>query len=419
MQKNPTTPLSYEVIIIGAGASGLFCAQMLGKMGKRVLLIDHANKAGKKILMSGGGRCNFTNLEIGARHFLSDNRHFCKSALQAYQNWDFIDLVNHHGIAYHEREYGQLFCVHSARDIVTMLLDECQANQVTIRLKTSITEICHHSDGFILDTTCQDPAYPKQTHQYHAQSLVIATGGLSIPTMGATGLGYQIAKQFGHQIVPVQASLVPFVLTDKLGEAFKTLAGVSVPVIAFNDKASFELPILFTHRGLSGPAILQLSNYWQVGEPIWINWLPSLDVGQFLLDSKHNNPKRLIKTALADELPCTPLPKKLLMLLQTLFWQDYQATQLANIKDEALLAIGQKLNAHQITPSGSEGYRTAEVTRGGVSCEHISSKTMQSKLVPNLYFIGEVLDVTGWLGGYNFQWAWSSGYACAMAIANS
>lgn len=403
----------YDVVIIGAGASGLFCAMTAAKLGKHVLVIDHANKAGKKILMSGGGRCNFTNLDVSSEHFLSQNIHFCKSALKAYQNWDFIDMVNRHGIAYHEREYGQLFCVHSASDIVKMLLDECKAYQVAIHLKTTVKQINQTPKGFVVHASSEHEVV------YQATSLVVATGGLSIPTMGATGFGYQIAEQFGHKIVPVQAALVPFVLTDKLGDKLKALAGISLPVIAFNDKVSFHLPLLFTHRGLSGPAMLQLSNYWRLGEPIWINLLPDLNVGDFLLDIKRSNPKRLLKTVLTDDLPCEPLPKKLLSLLQELFWANNARTQIANIKDELLITIGQNLNAWQIMPSGTEGYRTAEVTLGGVSCEHISSKTMQSKLVPNLYFIGEVLDVTGRLGGYNFQWAWSSGYACALAIAGN
>lgn len=414
---NAPSTLAYDVIIIGAGASGLFCALTAGKRGRRVLVIDHANKAGKKILMSGGGRCNFTNYDIEPKHYLSSNPHFCKSALSRYLNWDFIGMVSQYQIPYHEREHGQLFCDTSANDILQMLLNECRANQVTIQLKTTIQQIQALLDntGFVL--TVNQPANQKSGEQtLTCHSLVVATGGLSIPTMGATGFGYQVAQQFGHTIVPTSAGLVPFTFTDKIGDAIKSLAGVSFEVIAFNERISFRLPVLFTHRGLSGPAMLQLSNYWQVGEPIFINLFPNLDMAAFLAEQKKQHPKQLIRTVLNDQIGAAALPKKVIATLQNLLWQDMAETELANIKDEKLAQLGEQLNAWRLTPSGTEGYRTAEVTRGGVATDKVSSKTMQSQLQPNLYFIGEVLDVTGWLGGYNFQWAWASGFVAGEVV---
>ena len=426
---NAPSTFAYDVIIIGAGASGLFCALTAGKRGRRVLVVDHANKAGKKILMSGGGRCNFTNYDIDPKHYLSSNPHFCKSALSRYLNWDFIGMVSQYQIPYHEREHGQLFCDTSANDILQMLLTQCRANQVTIQLKTTIQQIQALPDntGFVL--TVNQPA-SQQPHQQAnqaanqkssqqtltCQSLVVATGGLSIPTMGATGFGYQVAQQFGHTIVPTSAGLVPFTFTDKIGDAIKSLSGVSFEVIAFNERISFRLPVLFTHRGLSGPAMLQLSNYWHVGEPIFINLFPSLDMAAFLAEQKKQHPKQLIRTVLNDQIGAAALPKKVMSTLQNLLWQDMAETELANIKDEKLAQLGEQLNAWRLTPSGTEGYRTAEVTRGGVATDKVSSKTMQSQLQPNLYFIGEVLDVTGWLGGYNFQWAWASGFVAGEVV---
>lgn len=410
---NATSEIATDVVVVGAGASGLFCAMTAGKRGRRVLVIDHANKPGKKILMSGGGRCNFTNYEVEPKHYLSDNPHFCKSALSRYLNWDFIGLVSQYQIPYHEREHGQLFCDESANDILQMLLAECRKTDVTIELNTKIDQITAlpAADGFIIKVT-----HHHAVTTIRCQSLVIATGGLSIPTMGATGFGYQVAQQFGHRLVPTSAGLVPFTFTDKIGDAIKALSGISVEVIAFNDKISFKLPVLFTHRGLSGPAMLQLSNYWQLGEPIFINVFPTLDMGAFLLDQKMQHPKQLIRTVLHDNLAEAALPKKVMLTLQQLLWQDMAETELANIKDDKLLQLGAQLNAWRLVPSGTEGYRTAEVTRGGVATDKISSKTMQSQLQPNLYFVGEVLDVTGWLGGYNFQWAWASGFVAGEVV---
>ncbi|OLF37585.1 MULTISPECIES: NAD(P)/FAD-dependent oxidoreductase [unclassified Psychrobacter] len=414
----------YDVIIIGAGASGLYCALTAGRRGRRVLVLDHANKVGKKILMSGGGRCNFTNYFVEPEHFISANPHFCKSALSRYPSWEFIGMVEQHKIAYHEREHGQLFCDDSAQDIVTMLLDECAAVGVQIRINTQIDRVDVIDDkhkNFALSTSKKlskkdiaNSVKPSQ-NKYICESLVVATGGLSIPTMGASGLGYELAQQFGHQLMPTDASLVPFTFTDKTGELIRALSGISLPVIASNEHISFKLPLLFTHRGLSGPAMLQLSNYWQTGEYININLLPDIDVAALLLAHKKSHPKQLIRTVLADYTD-NALPKKLLTALQTTLWDDIKDKELANIKDERLGELGETLNGWQLKPSGTEGYRTAEVTRGGIKTDEVSSKTMQSSFQDGLYFIGEVLDVTGWLGGYNFQWAWASGFVCGEVV---
>lgn len=436
MTSNHTLPQHhFDVIIIGAGASGLYCALTAGRRGRRVLVVDHANKAGKKILMSGGGRCNFTNYFVESEHFIGANEHFCKSALSRYPSWEFISLVEQHKIAYHEREHGQLFCDDSAQDILTMLLDECDAAGVQVRLNTQVEQVKAIDSSLQTNSNKVKNANvrfevltnkklskkelaehaPSVQTSYSCESLVVATGGLSIPTMGASGLGYELAQQFGHQLITTDASLVPFTFTDKTGELLRALAGISLPVVASNTRTSFKLPLLFTHRGLSGPAILQLSNYWQVGEPIAINLLPDIDISSLLIAHKKSHPKQLIRTVLADNTD-NALPKKLLSALQSSLWEDIKDTELANIKDERLEAIGTAINGWQLKPSGTEGYRTAEVTRGGVKTDEVSSKTMQSNYQQGLYFIGEVLDVTGWLGGYNFQWAWASGFVCGEVV---
>lgn len=426
----------YDVIIIGAGASGLYCALTAGRRGRRVLVLDHANKVGKKILMSGGGRCNFTNYFVEPEHFIGDNPHFCKSALSRYSSWEFIAMVEAHHIAYHEREHGQLFCDDSAKDIVTMLLAECAAVGVQVRINTQIDQVTvnetnnkANNEGkenkrFKIVTTKKlgkkeqkeqlNDLKPTQT-LYSCESLVVATGGLSIPTLGASGFGYELAQQFGHTLTPIDASLVPFTFTDKTGELLKALAGISLPVVASNSRTAFKLALLFTHRGLSGPAMLQLSNYWYAGETIEINLLPETDITELLLTHKKAHPKQLIRTVLSEN-TSNALPKKLLATLQTMLWADIKDTELSNIKDERLTEIGQTINGWQLKPSGTEGYRTAEVTRGGIKTDEVSSKNMQSKLQEGLYFIGEVLDVTGWLGGYNFQWAWASGFVCGEVV---
>ena len=430
-QRNAQPHTHYDVIIIGAGASGLYCALTAGRRGRRVLVLDHANKAGKKILMSGGGRCNFTNYFVEPEHFIGANPHFCKSALSRYPSWEFIGIVEAHKIPYHEREHGQLFCDDSAQDILTMLLDECASVGVQVRLNSQIDRVqkvasIQTSDKeekalFQLTTSKKlskkdlpNEGKPSQT-RYSCESLVVATGGLSIPTMGASGLGYEVAQQFGHTLIATDASLVPFTFTDKTGELIRALAGISLPVVASNERISFKLPVLFTHRGLSGPAMLQLSNYWRTGETISINLLPDTDVTTLLLDHKKSHPKQLIRTVLTENTDGA-LPKKLLAALQTHLWDDIKDTELANIKDERLTELGDTLNGWQLKPSGTEGYRTAEVTRGGVKTDEVSSKTMQSNLQEGLYFIGEVLDVTGWLGGYNFQWAWASGFVSGEVV---
>ena len=418
-------PAHYDVIIIGAGASGLYCALTAGRRGRRVLVLDHANKAGKKILMSGGGRCNFTNYFVEPEHFIGSNPHFCKSALSRYPSWEFIGMVEAHQIPYHEREHGQLFCDESAQDILNMLLDECAAVGVQVMLNTQIDSVqaIEQDKGrrFELITSKKlgkkeltNSPKPAQLH-YRCESLVVATGGLSIPTMGASGAGYELAEQFGHTLVSTDASLVPFTFTDKTGELIRALAGISLPVVASNERISFKLPVLFTHRGLSGPAMLQLSNYWHTGETICINLLPDIDIEAALLAHKKSHPRQLIRTVLAETTD-SALPKKLLAALQTHLWDDIKEVELANIKDERLTELGATLNGWQLKPSGTEGYRTAEVTRGGVKTAEVSSKTMQSNKHAGLYFIGEVLDVTGWLGGYNFQWAWASGFVCGEAV---
>lgn len=434
--RNASQYTHYDVIIIGAGASGLYCALTAGRRGRRVLVLDHANKAGKKILMSGGGRCNFTNYYVEPEHFIGANQHFCKSALSRYPSWEFIGMVTAHKIPYHEREHGQLFCDDSAQDILTMLLAECTAAGVQVKLNAQIDSVQAIENDknakFELLTSKQFSKKEKQERKesanqtklpqtgYRCESLVVATGGLSIPTMGASGLGYELAQQFGHTLIATDASLVPFTFTDKTGELIRSLAGISLPVIASNERISFKLPMLFTHRGLSGPAMLQLSNYWHTGETISINLLPNIDMTALLLAHKKSHPKQLIRTVVADYTDSgddsNKLPKKLLAALQTHLWDDIKDTELANIKDERLTELGATLNGWQLKPSGTEGYRTAEVTRGGVKTDEVSSKTMQSNMQEGLYFIGEVLDVTGWLGGYNFQWAWSSGFVCGEVV---
>ena len=434
--RNASQYTHYDVIIIGAGASGLYCALTAGRRGRRVLVLDHANKAGKKILMSGGGRCNFTNYYVEPEHFIGANQHFCKSALSRYPSWEFIGMVAAHKIPYHEREHGQLFCDDSAQDILTMLLAECTAAGVQVKLNAQIDSVQAIENDknakFELLSSKQLSKKEKQERKesanqtklpqtgYRCESLVVATGGLSIPTMGASGLGYELAQQFGHTLIATDASLVPFTFTDKTGELIRSLAGISLPVIASNERISFKLPMLFTHRGLSGPAMLQLSNYWHTGETISINLLPNIDMTALLLAHKKSHPKQLIRTVVADYTDSgddsNKLPKKLLAALQTHLWDDIKDTELANIKDERLTELGATLNGWQLKPSGTEGYRTAEVTRGGVKTDEVSSKTMQSNMQEGLYFIGEVLDVTGWLGGYNFQWAWASGFVCGEVV---
>ena len=386
-----------DVLIIGGGAAGLMCASTAGYRGKKVIVLEGSNRCGKKIIMSGGGRCNFTNTGTSPKNFLSQNPHFCKSALARYSPQDFIDLVERHGIAYHEKELGQLFCDESSKQIVKMLLDECQWAGVEINTDCQIESI-ERSDCFVV----------RSNHGIiFADKLVIASGGLSIPSMGATGFGYDIAKQFGHSIIETRAGLVPFTLSGKPLEQYSQLAGLSLPVKLKTPSIEFSNALLFTHRGLSGPAVLQASSYWQLGQSIEINLLPDMDVAEHLLVLQKQGHKAELKTILSEL-----LPKRLAQLLCTDFFSNIAINQ---YKHSELKDIAYALKHWTLTPSGTEGYRTAEVTLGGVNTDEISSSTFESKLCPKLYFIGEVIDVTGHLGGYNFQWAW----ACATAAGQS
>ncbi len=389
-----------DVLIIGASASGLMCAIEAGKRGRKVLLLDHANRAGKKILMSGGGRCNFTNIDVDASNFISHNPHFCKSALSRYTQWDFIALVNQHKIPYHERDLGKLFCDDSARDILDMLLDECKKAGVKIILNCDIKNIDKNDDASFSVTT--------SSGNFKPASLVIASGGLSIPKMCASPLGYKVAEQFGLHLWSTSAGLVPFTLQPDDKAKFEELSGISVRSLVSNKDMQFNENILFTHRGLSGPAILQISSYWKAGESITINLLPELDVTGLLSARRKKQPQIKLKTVLLEN-----LPKRLLPIL---LGQDVIEQPLQNLSKDKIKNIAQQLQHWQIKPNATEGYRTAEVTLGGVDCDELSSKTMESKKVAGLYFIGEVVDVTGWLGGYNFQWAWSSGWCAGQVV---
>ena len=389
---------NYDVIVIGGGAAGLFCALTAGQRGRSVLVLDSSNKVGKKILMSGGGGCNFTNLDITPENYLSQNPHFCISALNRYNQWQFIDLVERHNIPYHEKSHGELFCDNSSKDILKMLLDECTAAQVVIRTKSIISQIEPVEEGgFNLSVADQN---------LHCQSLVVASGGLSIPTLGASGFGYDIAEQFGLQLLPRTAGLVPFTFSDWVKDISETNSGLSVDVEMSVNGTSFRENLLFTHRGISGPAALQLSSYWQPGQFISVNLLPGQDALALLLGYKQSNPKSLLRNLIAPL-----LSKGLTQSLQTRYWPQHAETPIAEIANATLETLADHLSNWQLKPSGTEGYRTAEVTLCGVNTDHISSKTMECKTQPDLYFIGEVLDVTGHLGGYNFQWAWASGYA--------
>ncbi len=389
-----------DVIIIGAGAAGLMCAIEAGKRGRSVLILDHANKAGKKILMSGGGRCNFTNYSVNADNYISSNPHFCKSAISRYNQWNFIELVEQYRIAYHEREHGQLFCNNSSNDILSMLLDEAEKYGVKIRLNSPIKQITKKADNhYIVESS---------SHQCHCQSLVIASGGLSIPKMGATPFGYKIAEQFKLKIVPTSAGLVPFTLQQHDKARLEKLSGIAVNSTVTCNNTQFKENILFTHRGLSGPAILQISSYWQQGNEIVINLLPEISLKNFLDSATAEHPQQILKTVLTQL-----LPKR---LITTFFESKILETKLSSLAKDQLASVINQLQTWTIKPNGTEGYRTAEVTRGGVDCNALSSKTMQVDSHAGLYFIGEVVDVTGWLGGYNFQWAWSSGWCAGQYV---
>jgi predicted Rossmann fold flavoprotein len=387
-----------EVIIIGAGAAGLMCAIEAGKRQRKVVVLDHANKAGKKILMSGGGRCNFTNLHIHPDCYLSHNLHFCKSALNRYTQWDFIALVERHKIAFHEKSLGQLFCDNKSKEIVDMLLLECEQAHVELHLNTQISKIEKANEKYFKIHTTQG--------DFLCESVVVASGGLSIPTMGASPFGYKIAEQFNIRLFPTRAGLVPLTLHEK--EKFSVLSGIAVDAIVKNDRQKFRENILFTHRGLSGPAILQISSYWHAGEKIVIDFLPEINLLSQLKIFKQQKPDRQLNSVLSDYLPKRFVD---LILSEALLEKKLQSISYREIEE-----IAQHINIWAIKPNGTEGYRTAEVTLGGVDCDALSSKTFEVNSVPGLYFIGEVLDVTGWLGGFNFQWAWSSGWAAGQVV---
>lgn len=388
----------FQTIILGAGAAGLHCAAFAKEAG-RTLIIDHAQKPGEKIRISGGGRCNFTNIYAGAENFLSGNPHFAKSALARYSQWDFIDLVQRHGIPYHEKTLGQLFCDTSSKDIIAMLLAESRPAELW--LGCSVEQVRPTAGGFALDLS--------GGKRVDCQNLVVATGGKSIPKMGATGFGYKVAEQFGHRVTETRAGLVPLTFSDKDLEMFRPLAGVSLPARVSCGETGFEEALLFTHRGLSGPAILQISNYWRESNAIEVNLHPNANLFSDLRSKRSENGRRNLSTVLGDILPAR--------LAQALSERLGLTGNIADCSDKMLKTLSQDLEQWQVLPIGTEGYRTAEVTLGGVDTDGLNARTMESKSTPGLYFIGEVVDVTGWLGGYNFQWAWSSAHAAGTAIA--
>jgi len=409
MQDAPSPP-SFDAIVIGAGAAGLFCAGVAGQLGVKVLLVDHAEKIAEKIRISGGGRCNFTNRDLDARapqkHFLGDNPHFCRSALARYTPQDFIALVHKHGIPFHEKHKGQLFGDRSSDDFIRMLLAECAAGGVTHWQPCTVTSVEHGDAGYTLQTS-RGPA--------RAKAVVIATGGLSIPKIGASDLGYRIARQFGLKIVPPRPALVPLTFDGEAWAPFAQLAGLALPVRietgTKKERVAFDEDLLFTHRGLSGPAVLQVSSYWKEGTPIRIDLAPGHDLAAELLAAKARGSRKLIANELAQWVPAR---------LADAWVQQEPAWQrpVNESGDKSLQQLAQRLSAWELVPTGTEGYRKAEVTAGGVDTRNLSSQTLESSQ-PGLYFIGEAVDVTGWLGGYNFQWAWASGFACGQALGGA
>jgi predicted Rossmann fold flavoprotein len=389
----------YDVIIIGGGASGLMCAATAGYRGRSVLVIEHTRKLGRKILMSGGGRCNFTNIHNGPANFLSDNPHFCKSALSRYPAASFIELVERHGIEFHEKTLGQLFCNESSREILQLLLTECDWAGVQLVTETRVEQIARQDNGFLLRTSAGE---------MRCSSLVIATGGLSIPNGGATGFAYDVARQFGLEVRDTRAALVPFTLQPADLDYIKPLSGIAHPVSVSCNGMQFREALLFTHRGLSGPAILQISSYWQPGDAIEIDLFPDIDLLAWLKQQRDERPKAELQTVLANR-----MSKR---VVQALCQQWGFSGHMADLGNRRLAEIAERFHHWQIKPSGTEGYRTAEVTLGGVSTDELSSKTLEAKKVPGLFFIGECLDVTGHLGGHNFQWAWASGVAAGQAV---
>lgn len=391
--------IQFDVVVIGGGAAGLMCAIEAAKRGRRVLVIEHCDRVGKKILISGGGRCNFTNLHTTPENFISNNPHFCKSALARYSQADFIDMVERHGIGYHEKELGQLFCDQSAKSIVKLLTDECRQAGARITTDCRVTNVERGDGGFVLKTA----RGPVQT-----TALVVATGGLSVPKMGATAYGHELAKKFGHRIVPPRAGLVPLVFGPDDMVRYRDLSGVAVAVQVLCHGQSFTNAMLFTHRGLSGPAILQISSYWAPGDEISVNFLPLTDANDWLKKRQSARPDAELKTVLGEFLTKRLAQRFCEIELGNRPLRQYQASDLRGVCE--------RLQRWQFSPVDTEGYRTAEVTLGGVDTDDLSSTTMESKLVPGLYFVGEVVDVTGQLGGFNFQWAWSSGWAAGQAV---
>ncbi|MGL6260542.1 NAD(P)/FAD-dependent oxidoreductase [Vibrio sp. WXL103] len=388
-----------DVVVIGAGAAGLMCAAEAGKRGRSVLVVDHAKKPGRKILISGGGRCNFTNYDVSAQNYLCNNPHFVKSALSQYTNWDFISLVSKYGIEFEERDHGQLFCLDSAKQIVSMLLAECELPNVAFQYQADVHSVEQQEQGFRLSIN---------TETVTCDSLVVATGGLSMPKLGATPFGYKLAEQFGLSVVPTCAGLVPFTLHKEDKQTLDDLSGIAVPCeVTAQDGTMFKEALLFTHRGLSGPSVLQISSFWKAGQSVSINLVPNEDVAQLLEVSREKHPNQTLKTTLAKV-----LPKRLVEVLIARRELDDRPLKQFNAKQ--FDQVVEQLENWQILPNGTEGYRTAEVTLGGVDTDQFSSKTMECKSVKGLYFIGEVLDVTGWLGGYNFQWCWSSGFVAGQ-----
>ena len=391
--------LTYDVIIIGAGAAGLMAAIEAGKRGRKVLLVDHSKKIGEKIRISGGGRCNFTNLHTEPSKFLSNNPKFVRSALSQYTQQDFINLVNKHNIKFHEKKLGQLFCDQSAQQIVEMLLTECELANVEIKKEFIVKDVSKYKDQYLIIS---------EQDTYSCESLVIATGGLSIPKIGATDFGYKIAKKFNLDVIETLPGLVPLTFSEKILNICKELTGLSVEAIVSFKKTLFQEGMLFTHRGLSGPSILQISSYWKMGQNININLLPKLNVYNFLEEKKKSNPKQDIGTIISDL-----LPKRLAQIICN---ENKVSGNIWEISNKALRELSEAINTWIIKPTGSEGYRTAEVTLGGVNTNELSSQTMMSNKHKGLFFIGEVVDVTGHLGGYNFQWAWSSGYVAGKYV---
>ncbi|QMU61090.1 MAG: aminoacetone oxidase family FAD-binding enzyme [Gammaproteobacteria bacterium] len=397
-------PKNSDVLIIGAGAAGLMCAFRAGQRGRSVLVLDHANKVGKKILMSGGGRCNFTNLYCEPDNFLSNNKNFCKSALSRYTSYDFIELVRSHDIPYHEKTLGQLFCDNKSKDILEMLLNECNQAGVKVRTHCSVEQINPLGSGYEIKTSLGTTT---------CESLVIATGGLSIPKMGATGFAYQVAKQFDLEVLPTRAGLVPFTLNQPILNILSQLSGSSIEVVVTCNAMSFHENLLFTHRGLSGPAMLQISSYWNQGDELTINLLPKIDLYEYLKDRKSQRPKVELKTLLSEL-----MTKNIAQTLIHLWFSDdeYSNKQINQFSNQQLQEIADHFHSWKLKPNNTEGYRTAEVTLGGINCNELSSKTMQANKKDNLYFIGEAIDVAGHLGGFNFQWAWASGAAASEFV---